>query len=224
MHLAPLAAAAVALLLIAGCADDDEAMTPSATETPAAMPSEPGTATPPGDTPPGTVPTDRELPADVRTGVAAVDAALSALFARDLGALAGLVRYEEVACTTVQGLGGPPRCEEGEADGTVVQAFPHGACEGEWTRDALPVLERWMDDVAYIVAVGERDGTRSDSEPYWPIGEHLIILENEFGADRHASVLYFEDGALVRLWSGCGASVDEVIEQQVDEVLLRAAA
>ncbi len=67
-------------------------------------------------------------PDDTRTGVAAIDAVIAAVLNGDADGLESLVRLSSVACTTESGLGGPPKCANGEADGTVVQALPVDRC------------------------------------------------------------------------------------------------
>ncbi|MGW8227107.1 MAG: hypothetical protein ACWGOY_15300, partial [Anaerolineales bacterium] len=47
---------------------------------------------------------------------------------------AELVSYTTTACTTADGLGGPPKCEPGEAEGTLVEVLPILAGEGTFSR------------------------------------------------------------------------------------------
>src|SRR3546814_17640165 len=62
-----------------------------------------------------------------------VDVVIAAVEAKDLDALLALVEWQETACTTEtgQGAGGPPPCETGQADGTVVRVFPNAGRTAE---------------------------------------------------------------------------------------------
>src|SRR5690606_23908839 len=131
---------AVSLLLVlaaTACAGDDE---PTATETPpsptaSASPTETATSTAEATVPPTATatPAGTESPTSTPdavvdlTGDPALDAVIEVVRAGDAAALAALMRPHEVKCTTVQGMGGPPKCwQDGSApgevqDGTVVQ-------------------------------------------------------------------------------------------------------
>ena len=47
---------------------------------------------------------------------------------------ASLVSYTTTACTIADGLGGPPKCEDGEAEGTLVEVLPVLGGEGTFSR------------------------------------------------------------------------------------------
>lgn len=82
---------------------------------------------------------------DRRSGIPALDAALDALFSGDRVAVFSLIAYTPAVCVEQPvGLGSPPMCPEGIADGTPIDVFPASACEAatsfprtsmaQWTR------------------------------------------------------------------------------------------
>ena len=94
------------------------ARSPSATSLPETVPLTP-TASP---SPTSTTAPDVE---DRRTGDATIDAVIEAVEQRDVPALLELTEMQSVACVaSMEGLGGPPLCREGEEEGTVVEVFP----------------------------------------------------------------------------------------------------
>src|SRR5438105_2446717 len=57
-----------------------------------------------------------------RSGIASVDAVIDAVAHEDANALAQLMRFPKIGCTTIhEGLGGPPYCPDGVSDGTLIE-------------------------------------------------------------------------------------------------------
>jgi len=69
-------------------------------------------------------------PAMARTGIAEVDRAIDMLVRQDVDALMSLVEYQSVACSVEQTIGSPPPCPPGSPQGTPIDTFHLGACEG----------------------------------------------------------------------------------------------
>jgi len=78
-------------------------------------------------------PTAESAPPDRETtsNIPAVDKTVAVILSNDYGARRELVRLSTAGCTTVMGLGGPPKCEPGQADGTAVEYFPVRLLQGE---------------------------------------------------------------------------------------------
>lgn len=148
---------------------------PAATATPTATAATTATATPtpsPSPTPTPALPmatTGSQIPP-------VVGQVISAVTSRQAGPLERLVQYQDVACTTAQGAGGPPKCGPGEANGTVVRRFATGACEGEWTADAAPVLSQIVTAVGGLYGVATLTKPQPDPEPYWPKGDVVVMF------------------------------------------------
>ena len=147
------------------------------------------------------------------SGIDEVDRAIAAVLAQDAPALASLVGYQAVACVSpsTDGLGGPPKCESGEAVGTVVEVFPVAYCEGTWARDALPVLEQFVASGPALYAV-VRGPTAAEVEEYWPVGDVYIVFSGEVDGRTQGSRLEFKDGELVLAFFGCGHAPTDLME------------
>ena len=73
-------------------------------------------------------------PLDTKTGNADIDVIITAVASGETQELTNLFGYTTTACKTVNALGGPPPCREGEAEGTLVDVLPFLGSEGSYTR------------------------------------------------------------------------------------------
>ena len=220
-RLRSLAFLLVALVLL-GCNDDAESTPIVPTETETASPTstatlapEPtGTATAPATASPSATPTPDGgdgLPIVDLTGEPALDAVIEIVRAGDVAGLAALMRLHEVKCTTVQGMGGPPKCwQDGSApgevpDGTVVASFPMAVCELEWQPDATVVANTMLEGPGEWYSAIRLDGPLFGGEtffdePYLPNPDHGLIFETPTGP-----VLFLLEGdAIVYASRFCG--------------------
>ena len=109
----------------------EEVTTPTrlATATPTETPTKMATAEP-TQTPTATAtivpdpPT--QVPREIKTGIPEVDFVIDTILSNDLEARQALVRFVTAGCTTADGLGATPKCESGQAEGTLVEFFPLG--------------------------------------------------------------------------------------------------
>lgn len=128
MNIRPILLALSALTVAAtiACSRGDSDPTPTATASPSPTTTA-GTAAPTGTPLPitqgGTIP---PIVAQV----------IGAVSSGQADAVANLVAYQQVGCTTAQGAGGPPKCKPGDAQGTMYRVFATGVCEGEWVEAA----------------------------------------------------------------------------------------
>src|SRR5690606_26484202 len=121
-----------------------------------------------------------------------VDTVTDAIVADDVDAVAGLFATRSLECTTAQGAGGGPRCETGEADGTVVATFPYGSCEGEFPRDVRQAAERFLMEVdGEPYAVTESPEGGNDLFGY---GEYMVVFEMTDAAAERGMAAFVEDG------------------------------
>ncbi|MCE5257976.1 MAG: hypothetical protein LLG44_02825 [Chloroflexi bacterium] len=134
-------------------------------------------------------------PADIRTGINEVDAVITAALANDKEALKALLRYTLTACTTAEGAGGPPKCVQGERDGSQVEVFPVLGEEGEFARRAN--IDAYLDlQTSGLYAVYEVPAD-APSEVYWPAGQYALIFQ---GSGVQTSItLLVQDGYIVRI-------------------------
>ena len=132
------------------------------------------------------------------TGVLELDRIIDAALRGDTDELKSLMKFNQVKCTVAEGLGGPPKCLEGEQDGTVVEALPILDSEGHFLRKAD--LESWNGlDVSALFAVYEVSESAYSDENY-PAGQYAIVF---VAADQVTSwTLQVDQGNIIRLDHG----------------------
>jgi hypothetical protein len=85
-------------------------------------------------------PTRSAPPTTRRTGIAGVDAVIDAMHADDSKTLSRVIQLSPMPCSTRGGIGGPPGCVFGLADGTIVHAIPMAGCEGGVASDVSGIM------------------------------------------------------------------------------------
>jgi hypothetical protein len=135
------------------------------------------------------------------------------------GDLRSLVEYVSTACTTADGLGGPPKCSPGETEGTMVEVFPILATEGHFVRpeEIDPALE--------IVAKGlyavYRPLPTPDLVDWWPSGEYALLFDREFNDIPNPVTAIVRDGKLVRLVFSIGMTPAQILNGiPVEQILI----
>ena len=160
-------------------------------------------------------------PPETRTGIAVVDAIIDAALINDRDAIQDLVHYTVTGCTHADGLGGPPKCEEGQEEGTLVEVFPiMGPGEGSYTqRDKIDAM--FPAEPKSLFAVF-RVSDSAYHEDYWPAGRYGIVLRLD-GEPVPALTLRVDEGGIVRLDYGYGEPYwlsPTLFEREVDEFIL----
>lgn len=151
-------------------------------------------------------------PLDTRTGLSDVDPVLAAVASGDPEELRALIQYTSAPCTRKEGLGGPPKCRAGEADGTVLEVLPFLGSEGSFIRKDEITTWPGIDAAALygIFGVGEK-ATR---EQYYLPGEYVaLFLQKD---NKNGVVLHITDGRVVRvdtMFAGSSDPFAEFIEQ-----------
>lgn len=116
-------------------------------------------------------------PLSIRTGIADVDAVLAAVESGDAQALRDLVRFTTIGCVKTDGMGGPPKCQDGEAEGTLVHVLPFMGIEGSFVYESdLPNL--LFSDVLGIYAVYAVSESAYSEEAY-PAGKYAVMFATE---------------------------------------------
>ena len=132
---------------------------------------------------------------DTRTGIAEINTILDAVESSDPQELRDQIHYSTLACMTVNALGGPPPCEEGEATGSLVEVLPILGAEGGHLRKA-DIKDSFVLDVTALYAV-YRVSENVFSDENYPKGEYGVIL---VGADNSSNaILYIKEGGIVRI-------------------------
>jgi hypothetical protein len=192
-------------LSFAACASE-----PMATDAPSLFPT------------PTQAPVDQmAYPPDTRTGIATIDAVIEAALADDRDALVDLVDYTVTACTKADGLGGPPKCGEGQVEGTPVEVFPiMGPGEGSYT-DRQGIEQVFPKEPLSLFAVFQV-GDSAYNEEYWPAGRYGVILRID-GEPVPALTLRVDDVGIVRLDHSFGEPFwlsPSLLEREVEAFIL----
>lgn len=151
---------------------------------------------------------------DTRTGIAEIDTVLAAVESGDAQELRNLFHYTTTACMTVNALGGPPPCREGEAEGTLVEVLPILGPEGSYLwKDEI---SNWTGlEVTALFAVYQvSDSAYSDE--YYPKGDYGIILIG--GENKSNIVLQVSNEGIVRI--DYPTALDEILARDASEVIL----
>ena len=169
--------------------------------------------------PEATQPPQGPYPLSTRTGNEEIDAVLEAVASEEVEALHALLQFGRLECTLQDGLGGPPKCEEGEAEGTVVEALPFLGGEGSFLRKKN--LENWKGiEVSGIYAIYEVS-PEVYSDDYYPAGEQTILLASS--RDDQPIALRLRDGKIVRidyLFDFGMESLDAILQREAANIIL----
>ena len=157
---------------------------------------------------PGPAATD--LPSGALTGIPELNNVLDVLFSGDEEAVRALVKFSQVACEIEPiGLGSPPQCLGDEADGALVDVYPHSYCEGVYIRPE-DMAGRYMSLAtpgASLYVVYRRTGQ------LWPPGEFVAVYTDSLAEPAPVNVrsVFITDGRIVGSFSGCGGTPEDYI-------------
>lgn len=88
------------------------------------------------------------------TGMAELDKIIDIVQRGDVNELRSVIKLTETNCTFTEGLGGPPKCLDGEQEGSIVEVLPIIGPEGYFLRK--DELENWDGlDISSLFAVYE---------------------------------------------------------------------
>ena len=201
-----------------------ETATPTATAMPTETPTEMATAEP-TQTPTATAtfvpdpPT--QVPRDISTGIDEVDVVIDTILSNDLDARQALVRFVTAGCTTADGLGATPKCESGQAEGTLVDFFPLGG-PGEGhsvpASEVARVLEFEAESLyaAYVVSEDLPD------RPDFPHGTYALFFTTVSSEESNnvSVILRVDDeGYIVRLDGLVGMPLDFYFQQKAADLI-----
>jgi hypothetical protein len=153
------------------------------------------------------------------TGITEVDNILAAVASGDHQKLIALIKYTAAPCTNVEGLGGPPKCRDGEAEGTVSEVLPFLSSEGHHLRK--DEIKQWQGvDATSLYAIYRVAENEQVDDEYFPAGEYAVVLKT---ADGSAVSLRIADGGIVRvddLFNVTQESLEAMLQQDAAEVIL----
>jgi hypothetical protein len=158
-------------------------------------------------------------PLETRVGIEEIDNVINAVASGDIQLLRSLVRFTAAKCTLLEGLGGPPKCSEGEAEGTPVEVLPFIGSEGSFIHK--DEIENWQGiEVSGVYAI-YRVSANVKSEEYYPAGEIAILFVAP--ENRPAVSLRLNEGAIVRvdhIFDSSPEALEAILQREASEVLL----
>lgn len=114
------------------------------------------------------------LPVTARYQNAEIDGILD-VFIGDKGAeLPARIAYSQFACTKAEGLGGAPKCADGEAEGTQLEVLPSLGAEGSFLRKNDENLKNLPGKVELLGAFKVKADYQGDE--FYPSGAYGIVV------------------------------------------------
>jgi hypothetical protein len=123
-----------------------------------------------------------------------------------------LIEYTQTACANVEGLGGPPHCPEGIAEGTTVQVFPILGSEGSFIKpeEMQQVLTNAPVNSLYAVY---RVTPNPNLESYYPQGEYAMLFERDVNGQQLPLIVLVAGGKIVRIDFDRGVSAADLLKE-----------
>jgi hypothetical protein len=164
-------------------------------------------------------PTDSSL-LEEQAGIREIDDVLAAVASGDAGQLQSLIKYTTAPCTTADGLGGPPKCREAEAEGIELEVLPIVGGEGSFIRK--DEIADWEGIHATSLYAVYRVSEAVMEEMYYPPGEYALIFLTKAGAPA-VKVRLDVDGRIVRvdyLLDSSPEALAAMVEHEAAEVII----
>ena len=150
------------------------------------------------------------------TGLPEIDAIIDTVLAGNPQEELQLIQFSTLACTHAEGLGGPPKCREGEEEGTKIEAFPLLESEGHHARRSE--MNDWAGIRASAVYAVYRVSDQVYSDADYPAGEYAIVflIENE----DYLVTAHVADEKIVRLDTNFVSPFEINLERVASEIIL----
>lgn len=154
-----------------------------------------------------------------RLNATTIEPVLTAVLHNDTAAKLALTQLVTEGCTTETGLGGPPKCADGQSDGTPIDYFPlMGPGHGEpILPERLPEVMEFAVNRLYAIVKIPAAEYRSGS---WPSGEYALLFET----GSLPVTLLVDQGQIVRLNVGSETAAYELARLQGDVLWLTSTA
>ena len=166
--------------------------------------------------------TPTQVPRKVQTGIPQVDAVIEAVLSNDLETRQALVRFVTSGCTTADGLGGPPKCKDDQADGTLVDYLPLGG-PGEGSHALASEVDRFLRFEADTLYAAYLVSDDMPDNPEYPFGTYALmftIFRSESGIES-VVVRVDDEGYIVRLDFLGGIPLDFYFQQMAADLMER---
>lgn len=145
---------------------------------------------------------------------------LHALLRGNLDEQAAVIQYTRIACATIDGLGGPPPCPAGVADGTEIEVFPTLGSEASYV--APENMQAFLNNsiVKSLYAV-YRVTPNPSLEAHLPEGRYAMLFERDVNDIPLPVILQVLDGKVVRMDFRFGISAADLLKEvPVENVLV----
>jgi hypothetical protein len=156
---------------------------------------------------------------DAQTGLPVIDQVWEAVASGDLQSLRSLIEYTNAPCTSQDGLGGPPKCREGESEGTPVQVLSFLSSEGSFLRKEE--IDNWTGITTSGVYAIYKVSPAVTSEQYYPIGKYVILFVG--GGDQPAVAVRIGESGIVRvdtIFDSSFVGLNAMMEREAGQVIL----
>jgi len=145
-----------------------------------------------------------------------VDDVIAAVESGDVQALRDLVRFTLVGCTKADGMGGPPKCGDGEAEGTLVNVLPLLGPEGSFVHESdLSTFAPMKALGIYAVYSISKSAYAEDA---YPAGEYAVMFTTE--QDQIFIVYQIREGIVRTDTVFSASSRDMIIQRDALKLLL----
>jgi len=151
----------------------------------------------------------------MRTGVDDIDRIIDLVLGVDDNDIRDALVFTLTGCTHAEGLGGPPKCREGEEEGDQVEVLPILGSEGHFYRKDEIVDWRGIGAVGTYAAYEVLEALISDEN--YPAGEYAAMFME---SDHQFLVLQILNGGVVRIDYVLGEEPEAKIERETRRVIL----
>jgi hypothetical protein len=150
------------------------------------------------------------------SGIEDVDRVIDVVLSGNVENLRGIIEFTLTGCTTADGLGGPPKCREGETEGTLVEVLPFLGPEGHFIH--REEIEEWSGiEVAGLYAV-YRVSEKAYSTDDYPAGEYGIVFIDQYKMG--TVTLQVKQEGLVRIDFHFGYPPVISLDRDAEEIIL----
>ena len=151
-----------------------------------------------------------------RTGNPELDPIIDAMLRHDSAALLDQTSFTMLGCTFEFGMGGPPKCKEGETEGAIIEVVPILGPEGHHLRKADYVNWEGPDVLGLMAAYQTSAGTYRD--PAFPAGDYALLFLLAGGLE--TITLQVTDGRIIRYDYDFGGQTTEDLDLKAEVILL----
>jgi hypothetical protein len=150
------------------------------------------------------------------SGIPEIDVIIETMLAGDRQEELQLFQFSRFPCTYAEGFGGPPKCKQGEVEGTLVESIPVLGPEGHHVR--RDEMGDWLSIQASGVYAVYRVSEQVYSDEFYPAGEYAIAFLSE--NQEYLVTVQVTDGKIVRLDYYLGNPSELNLEQAASEIIV----